>query len=191
MNGPSPAPIYVMPWGGQQYERRGGGGGGGGGVILGIGLLGVLAVGGGAILWSTYGQVKAKITSVSLDKTSVDPGAAIATEIQWQNVGVKPHSFDVVAWFGDLEAMTGWGGLVKDVGSIPLQSFTTVVHATVPAGTAPGRYDVTGVICDATELESGGYRLDKVYGTITRRGLLLVKGGGGSLDIVSLVISKG
>jgi hypothetical protein len=167
MNGQYPYPVYVGA------RERGGGGKGAAllAVVLGLGALGA----GGFLLYSRVGLVRAKISSFTVSPTSVAVGDTIEASISWQNVGVKPYDFDVVAFFGNIDTMEGWGGLMPDASTIPLQKETTHFSITVPDVPAQA-YDGHAIICDATDLGDGTYRLDKVYAIVTKKGLVTVGG---------------
>lgn len=156
-------PVYVVP------AQKGGGGRGA--VLIGS-LIGMAALGGGYLLYSRYGLVRAKISDFTVSPTTVKAGDTIKATISWQNTGVKPYAFDVVIFFGDIKTMTGWGGLLPDVSSIPLEKQDTTISVTVPSDVIAQKYDAHAVICDATETDIG-----KVYALLTKQGLVTVEEG--------------
>lgn len=183
MNGGYPFPVYVAPQG-----RRGGGGGAAVLVVLlGLGTLGAS----GFFLYSRYGQVKAKVSEFTVSPTSVNVGDSIEASISWQNVGVKLYDFDVVLFFGNIDTMEGWGALVPDISTIPLQQETTDFSITVPDVPAQ-TYDAHAIICDAEDLGDGQYRLDKVYAILTKEGLVTVGGPPeqAAVEIIALALTK-
>lgn len=145
-----------------------------GAVIIGslVGLATIL--GGGLFLYSRYGVIRAKLSDFIAGPTYVKAGDTVIAAISWQNTGVKPYNFDVVIFFGDINTMTGWGGLLPDVSSIPLEKQDTTICVTVPSTVVAQKYDAHAVICDATDLGGGQYKLDKVYALLTKQGLVTV-----------------
>ncbi len=167
-----------------------------GAVLIGS-LLGLSALGaGGYLFYSRYGLVRAKISDFTVSPTSVKVGDTIESIISWQNSGVKPCAFDVIIFFGDVKTMTGWGGLLPKVSSIPLQKQDSTISIDVPAGVSAQSYDANAVICDAEDLGGGQYKLNKVYALLTKYGLVTVGGGGpppppgDSVEIVAFSLSK-
>lgn len=176
-------PIYILP-----QDR----GGGGKGAVLIVSLLGLTALAaGGYLLYSRYGLVRAKISDFTVSPTTVKAGDTIGASISWQNSGVKLYAFDVVIFFGDINTMTGWGGMVPKVSSTPLQKQDTTISITVPSTVSAQKYDAHAVICDAEDLGGGQYKLNKVYALLTKEGLVTVGGAApGTIEILAFSISK-